>query len=69
LLIGLGHALAGDVVANLIVFVGVKFFIAVKISTVTAMGEIRRQGTCVYQKNFDVKDYLSLSYRRNRTRR
>jgi len=32
LLIGLGQALAGDVVANLIAFVGDKFFIPVKLS-------------------------------------
>ena len=42
LLIGLGQALAGDVVANLIVFDGDKLSIPVKTSTVTVVGEVRR---------------------------
>jgi polysaccharide export outer membrane protein len=69
LLICLGQALAGDVVANLIVFDGVKLFIPVKTSTVTVLSEVRRQGSCVYQKNFDVEDYLSLSCRHDLKRR
>jgi hypothetical protein len=69
MLIGLGQALAGDVVANPIVLDGDKLLIPVKTSTVTVLGEVRRQVTCAYQKNFDVNDYLSLSCRHDRTRR
>jgi hypothetical protein len=69
LLIGLGQALAGDVVANLMVFDGGKLFIPLKTSTVTVVGEVQRPGTCACQKNFDAKEYLSLSCRHCRTRR
>jgi hypothetical protein len=65
LLIVLDQALAGDVVANLMVFDGDKLFIPVKTSTMSVVGEVRRQGACAYQKNYDVKDYLSLSCRRD----
>ena len=63
LLIGLGQALAGDVVANMIVFDEDKLFIPVETSTVTVVSKVWRQRTCVYQKSFDVKNHLSLSRR------
>jgi hypothetical protein len=45
LLLGLGRAIDGDVVANVIVFDGDKLFISVETSTVTAVGEVRRQAS------------------------
>lgn len=61
LLIDLDNALSGDVTANLEVVGGDKLEVPGKSSTVTVVGEVRRQGTHSFQRNFDVADYLSLS--------
>ncbi|MFT7246424.1 MAG: polysaccharide export outer membrane protein [Candidatus Azotimanducaceae bacterium] len=61
LVINLADALAGDQTADLEVVDGDKLVIPGKNSTVTVVGEVRRQGTHSYQRNFDLDDYLSLS--------
>ena len=45
MLMGLGQALAGDVVANLIVFDGEQIVYSRKTSTVTVVGEVLRHVT------------------------
>jgi polysaccharide export outer membrane protein len=61
LVIDLGRALAGDQIADLEVVDGDKLVIPGKNSTVTVVGEVRRQGTHAFQRNFDLDDYVSLS--------
>jgi polysaccharide export outer membrane protein len=61
LVINLSNALAGDQVADLDVVGGDKLMIPGKNSTVTVVGEVRRQGTHSYQPSFDLDDYVSLS--------
>jgi polysaccharide export outer membrane protein len=61
LVINLNSALAGDQIADLEVVDGDKLMIPGKNSTVTVVGEVRRQGTHSYQRNFGLDDYLSLS--------
>jgi polysaccharide export outer membrane protein len=61
LLIDLDRAIAGDMAANLVVVDGDKLVVPGVNSTVTVVGEVRRQGTHTYQRGFDVDDYVSLS--------
>jgi polysaccharide export outer membrane protein len=61
LVINLTRALAGDQAADLEVVDGDKLVIPARNSTITVVGEVRRQGTHSFQRNFDLDDYLSLS--------
>jgi polysaccharide export outer membrane protein len=61
LLIDLMGALSGEVMANLEVVGGDTLYIPGRNSTITVVGEVRRQGTHSYQRSFNVDDYLSLS--------
>jgi len=61
LVINLGDALGGDQIADIEVFDGDKLVIPGRNSTINVVGEVRRQGTHAYQRNFELDDYLTLS--------
>ena len=61
MLINLDSALTGDATADLVVVTGDKLLIPTKTSTITVVGEVRRQGTHSFARNLEVKDYLNLS--------
>ena len=61
MLINLDSALTGDTSADLVVVTGDQLMIPAKTSTITVVGEVRRQGTHSFTRNLDVKDYVNLS--------
>ena len=61
MLINLDSALTGDATADLVVVTGDQLLIPAKTSTITVVGEVRRQGTHSFARNLEVKDYLNLS--------
>ena len=61
LLFDLDKALAGVAGENLVLADGDRLTIPQESFTVSIIGQVRRQGTHVFQANYDVKDYLSLA--------
>ena len=61
LLFDLDKALAGVAGENLVLADGDRLAIPQKSLTVSIIGQVRRQGTHVFQSDYDVKDYLSLA--------
>jgi polysaccharide export outer membrane protein len=61
LLVDLDKALAGVAGENLVLVDGDRLVIPQKFLTVSIIGQVRRQGTHVFQSDYDVKDYLSLA--------
>jgi len=61
MLIDLPVALAGDITADINVTDGDALHIPRRTSTVTVIGEVRRQGTHNLQRNLSLQDYVSLS--------
>ncbi|PLW81478.1 sugar transporter [Kineobactrum sediminis] len=61
MLIDLPVALAGDTTADINVTDGDALHIPRRTSTVTVIGEVRRQGTHNLKRNLSLQDYLSLS--------
>jgi polysaccharide export outer membrane protein len=61
LLVNLDKALAGVAGENLVLADGDRLAIPQKSLTVSIIGQVRRQGTHVFQSNYDVKDYVSLA--------
>ncbi len=61
LVVSLDKALAGVAGENFVLADGDRLDIPQKALTVSIIGQVRRQGTHVFQSNYDVKDYLSLA--------
>ena len=61
LLVDLDKALAGVAGENLVLADGDRLAIPQKSLTVSIIGQVRRQGTHVFQSDYDVKDYVSLA--------
>ena len=61
LLVDLDKALAGVAGQNLVLADGDRLTIPQKSLTVSIIGQVRRQGTHVFQSDYDVKDYVSLA--------
>jgi len=61
LLVNFDKALAGVAGENLVLADGDRLAIPQKSLTVSIIGQVRRQGTHVFQSNYDVKDYVSLA--------
>ena len=61
LLVDVDKALAGVAGENLVLVDGDRLVIPQKFLTVSIIGQVRRQGTHVFQSDYDVKDYLSLA--------
>ena len=61
LLLDLDKALAGVAGENLVLADGDRLAIPQKSLTVSIIGQVRRQGTHVFQSDYDVKDYVSLA--------
>ena len=61
LLVNLDKALAGVAGENLVLADGDRLAIPQKSLTVSIIGQVRRQGTHVFQSDYDVKDYVSLA--------
>ena len=61
LLVNLDKALAGVAGENLVLADGDRLTIPQKSLTVSIIGQVRRQGTHVFQSDYDVKDYVSLA--------
>ena len=61
LLVDLDKALAGVAGENLVLADGDRLAIPPKSLTVSIIGQVRRQGTHVFQSDYDVKDYVSLA--------
>jgi len=61
MLVNVEAALTGNQSADVVVVAGDQLLIPAKTSTITVIGEVRRQGTHAFQSQFDVKDYVSLS--------
>ena len=61
LLVDLDKALAGVAGENLVLADGDRLAIPHKSLTVSIIGQVRRQGTHVFQSDYDVKDYVSLA--------
>ena len=61
LLVDLDKALAGVAGENLVLVDGDRLAIPQKSLTVSIIGQVRRQGTHVFQSDYDVKDYVSLA--------
>jgi len=61
LLVNLDKALAGVAGEDLVLADGDRLTIPQESLTVSVIGQVRRQGTHVFQSNYDVKDYVSLA--------
>lgn len=61
LLIDLHGAMKGDVDANITLVDGDKLHVPKRSSTVTIVGEVRRQGSHSFQKALDLQDYITLA--------
>ena len=61
LLVDLDKALAGVAGENLVLVGGDRLAIPQKSLTVAIIGQVRRQGTHVFQSDYDVNDYVSLA--------
>lgn len=60
LLIDLNSAIAGEVDANITLVDGDKLHVPKRSSTVTIVGEVRRQGSHSFQQALDLDDYITL---------
>ena len=60
LLIDLDSAIAGEVDANITLVDGDKLHVPKRSSTVTIVGEVRRQGSHSFQQALDLDDYITL---------